>query len=171
MAAPFQWTDARDRQLRDLAAKGTSVRGIAAELGTTKSTVDRRIQRLGIVLDRSSTEAATRANATDAKARRARLLVSVYDELEALAEDLKRARTEHQWKTILKGEGGVEHTRTLDFVPIRDRRDAADTISRLHVVAHRIETQDHGGAQHVVGLLQQTAAALGLTDGQDAGDA
>lgn len=164
MAAAFQWTDHLDQQLRDLAAKGRSVRDIAGEMGLSKSTIDRRIQKLGIVLDRSMTEAATRANQTDAKARRAALQLGLLEDAEKLRQQL--------WQPArIFSFGGRDNTyeeRTVEKPPFADQLKIMQATGAAVDRALKLDDHDSGASsEQVVGLLQATAAALGLTDTQD----
>ncbi|MER7070957.1 hypothetical protein [Terrabacter sp. NPDC000476] len=163
MAAAFPWTDALDLQLRTLAANGRSVRDIAAEIGTTKSTIDRRLRHLGIVLDRSATEAATRANTTDAKSRRMRLHLALLDDAEKLRQQM--------WEpAVVFNFGGKDNTyeeRTLDKPPFADQLKIMQATGIAIDRSLKLDLHDAGGSQAVIGLLQQTAAALGIHDDTD----
>ncbi|WP_076260854.1 helix-turn-helix domain-containing protein [Intrasporangium flavum] len=163
MAAPFPWTDGLDQQLRDLAAAGRSVRDIATEIGTTKSTIDRRLRALGITLDRSSTEAATKANTLDAKARRAKLQL-------ALLEDAERLRAQAWQPTIAFNFGGKDNTyneHQLDQPTFADQLKIMQATGIAIDRALKLDLHDAGGSTAVIGLLQQTAAALGIHDETD----
>ncbi|NUO58985.1 MAG: helix-turn-helix domain-containing protein [Hamadaea sp.] len=163
MPAPFPWTDALDQQLRDLAAAGRSVRDIAADIGTTKSTIDRRLKHLGISLDRSSTEAATKANMADAKSRRAALQL-------ALLEDAERLRAQMWSSAVVFNFGGKDNTyeeRTLDKPPFADQLKIMQATGIAIDRSLKLDLHDSGGSTTVIGLLQQTAAALGIHDDAD----
>ncbi|WP_343993052.1 hypothetical protein [Terrabacter terrae] len=161
--AAFPWTNELDTLLRDLAATGRSVRDIAAEIGTTKSTIDRRLRALGITLDRSSTEAATKANTLDAKARRSRLQL-------ALLEDAERLRAQMWQPATVFNFGGKDNTyeeRTLDKPPFADQLKIMQATGIAVDRSLKLDLHDSGGSTAVIGLLQQTAAALGIHDDAD----
>lgn len=164
MTAPFPWTDELDALLRTLAATGTSVRDMAEKVGTTKSTVDRRLKHLGIELDRSSTEAATKANATDAKSRRARLQLALLDDAERLRAQI------WQSSDYAQAVGGME-AQVMRWT--MDEPIPADKLKLMQATgvaidrALKLDLHDAGGSQAVIGLLQQTAAALGIHDDAD----
>lgn len=165
MASPFDWTPERDQLLRDLAATGTSVRAMAAKIGCSKSVIDRRLKHLGITLDRSMTAAATEANALDAKARRARLQRDLLEDAEKLREQL--------WQPALVFNfGGKDNTyeqRELDKPTFTDQLKIVQAVGVAVDRSLKLDLHDSGaGAEKVVGLLQATAAALGLTDHTDA---
>lgn len=162
--AAFPWTDQLDQQLRDLAADGTPIRQMAERLGTSKSVVDRRLKTLGVTLDRSRTEAATRAHTLDAKARRAALQLSLLGDAERLRQQL--------WQpTIAFNFGGKDNTyneHQLDKPPFADQLKIMQATGIAVDRSLKLADHDDGtGAAQVVGLLQQTAAALGLTDDGD----
>jgi len=163
MAAPFPWTDELDALLRALAATGTSVRDMAEKVGTNKSTVDRRLRALGITLDRSHTEAATKANTLDAKARRSRL------QLELLA-DAERLREQMWSPAVVFNFGGKDNTyeeRTLEKPPFADQLKIMQATGIAIDRSLKLDLHDSGGSTAVIGLLQQTAAALGIHDDTD----
>lgn len=157
------WTEAELQTLRERNAAGDSLTAIARDLGVTKPVLSRKAAALGLTWDRSRTEKATAAKVVDAKARRATILGRLYGEAEAVLDDLEAGRAGKGWNTIIRGEYGIENTRSLDFIPIRDRRDASDTLSRVLVQATRLEQVDNGTADAVKGLLGGLADQLGLT--------
>ena len=163
MAAPFPWTDELDALLRALAATGTSVRDMAAKTGASKSVVDRRLKHLGIELDRSSTEAATKANTLDAKSRRAALQL-------ALLQDAERLRAQIWEPATVFNFGGKDNTyeeRTLDKPPFADQLKIMQATGIAIDRSLKLDLHDSGGSTAVIGLLQQTAAALGIHDDAD----
>ncbi|GMA22273.1 hypothetical protein GCM10025864_44990 [Luteimicrobium album] len=102
MPAARPWTAADDQHLRDLAAAGHSVRDMAAELDRSKTAVGRRMQHLGILVDRTATLAATTANVTDARGRRAALELALLEDAERLRSQLWRPHLYWDW-------GGKDH--------------------------------------------------------------
>lgn len=161
---PFDWTQDRDQKLRELAAAGTSVRAMAEEVGTSKSAVDRRLKHLGVTIDRSATAAASQANALDAKARRARLAL-------VLLEDAERMREQLWQPCVAFNFGGRDNTyneHPLARPVFADQLKIMQTVGAAVDRALKLDLHDAAaGAAQVVGLLQATAASLGLTDQQD----
>lgn len=164
MPAPRQWTTDEDQLLRDLAAAGRSVRDMAAELGTTKSTVARRMQRLGIQVDRTATIAATEANTLDAKARRAQLEV-------ALLGDAERLRTQLWQPHEYIDHGGK------DYVQVRWTQDEPSPTDKLKLMqaagvaldrSLKLAVHDaDGGHTEAVSMLGDIAAAIHAAAAQD----
>lgn len=165
---PREWTPVEEQLITERHAAGASLHSIAKELGVAKPVLSRKAAKMGLTWDRSQTAAATRAHAVDAKARRLAIIHRMYDEVEAILDAVEAGRDGRGWRTILKSQHGAEETETLDFIPSRDRRDAADTISRYTDRALRLEQVDTGGADAVRGLLGGIAEQLGLTGGDDA---
>lgn len=81
---------------------------------------------------------ATEAIRIDNAARRASIVERQYKRIEAILARLEAAT----FKTILKGESGVDETHQLDFVPTTDERNLADAMSRLAVSATKLEAVD-----------------------------
>jgi transposase-like protein len=90
-------SDSQRLRLCELAEGGSSVRGIAAELGCAPSTVTRAAKGLGVVFDRSATEAATAARVADAQARRAVLASRLLDLADAELDRLARPYRVHSF--------------------------------------------------------------------------
>lgn len=158
------WTDADTEQLLDLHRKGMSLHAIAQEMKRGKATISRRAREAGLDFDRAQTAKAAEAVSVDNKARRVKIVSRMYDRMEHLQDRLEAPT----FKAILKGSFGVEETRTLAFVPDMAERNIADTLSRYAVTAAKLEAIDAtSGAEVIVGLLQQTAAALGIHDESD----
>jgi hypothetical protein len=165
MAAPRPWMPAEEVELRERHAAGESLHSIAKVMGRSKPVLSRHAKSMGLTWDRSQTAAATVAHVVDAKARRAVLELRALARVEALYDRLDAPT----FKTITRGVGGEELHATLDYVPARDERDLAVTI-RTHLDASlRINAHEAAGAgaTAVIGILQQTAAALGITDYAD----
>lgn len=158
MAAPVPWTDAEDQQLRELAASGnTSIRKMAVALDRHQSSVKRRLDKLGIHLDRTQTAAATTAKVIDAKARRAALEL-------ALLEDAEEMRRRMFAKTTVYNFGGKDNTHNeheVDEPPHADKlklmQAAGIAIDRsLKIAEHDADT----AITEAVGALDQIADAL-----------
>lgn len=162
------WTPAEEAELRRRNGAGESLHSIAKTMGVSKPVLSRKAKLMGLTWDRSQTSAATAAHVVDAKARRFGIIHRMYDEVEAILTAVEAGRCGKGWDTILKGDHGLEERQTLPFIPWRDRRDAADTVGRYTDRAVRLEQVDsNNGAAAIVGLLQETAAALGIVDDAD----
>lgn len=158
------WTDEEDQAIRDGHAAGKSLTATAKGMGVAKAVVSRRAAVLGLDWDRTRTAVATHARGIDAKARRADLQLRALARAEALYARLEAPT----FTAIMRAAYGEEVLRELDHVPAREERDIAATI-RTHLDASlRLDAHDSaGGATAVIGILQQTAAALGLADDND----
>jgi hypothetical protein len=153
-----EWTDAEDQILRDLAAAGKPISAMVAALDDRhKSSVKRRLDRLGIHGDRSQTMAATQAKVIDAKARRAALEVKLLEDAEKLREQI--------WApTLVYNFGGKDNTyeeRHLDEPPHADKLKLMQAIGVA--VDRSLKISDHDadtGVTEAVGALDQIAEAL-----------
>lgn len=168
MPAARQWTPAELDRMRTLAAAGTPLRKIASELGTSASTVQRKLAALGVEVDRSRTEAATQAFATDAKARRARLEVALLDDAERLRAQVWQPHLYFEW-------GGKDH----EYAEKRtDEPNPTDKLKLLQAAGVAIDRslkiaehdRDTGTAEAVGALdaieqaIREAAAQLGPLD-------
>lgn len=157
MAAPVPWTDAEDQQLRDLAAAGVSIRKMATAVDRHQSSVKRRLDRLGIHLDRTQTAAATQAKVLDARARRAALEVQLLESAERLHEQVWQEHTYFDW-------GGKDHDFDTHTVPEPTPTDKLKLMQAIGVAVDRslkISVHDADtGVTEAVGALDQIAEAL-----------
>jgi hypothetical protein len=158
------WTDADDARLHELHAQGATLTAIAKALDRSKDTISKKAAAAGLGFDRSRTDAATKALVVDAKSRRAALQLRHLTRAEHLFDRLEAAT----FHTLTRGGGGSEETSELRYVPPRDERDLALTIKAHEEASLRLDLHDaNANATVVIGLLQQTAAALGITDHDD----
>lgn len=167
MPDPTPWDDDRNDRLRAMAADGASVRAMAAEMGCSPSTLQRHLNGLGIRGggDRSQTIAATQAKVIDAKARRADLALRFLAEAHAELDELHKPHLAYSFG----GKDNVYTEHPFDRPPVEARERimrTAGTAALRHVDLVKFDADQ--GATVVIGLLQQTAAALGLTDATDA---
>ena len=170
-----RWTPAEVDRFKALHADGASLHSIARELDRSKGVVSRKASELGLSFARDRTAAAAQSRVVDGKARRA---AAVLAELEILEAEQARVLRVHRgepgaaWQTVLRGEGGAESVRELDFVPARDAREATNARAGSATIIDRL-TDDSGGAEQVRGLLGGLADALGLrtTDSDSDGTA
>ena len=164
MAEPAPWTSDLEARLRALHAEGKSLTACARELGLTKPRLSRKAADLGLDWDRSQTQAATAAHIADGKARRARLQLALLEDAERLREQLWAPATVFNF-------GGKDNTyeeRVLDKPPFADQLKNMQATGVAIDRSLKLDVHDSGaGATVVVGLLQLSAAALGLNDGDD----
>jgi hypothetical protein len=164
MAAARSWTDTDDTQLRALHADGKTLHAIAGIMGRSKSTVSREAKRLGLPWDRANTAAATEAKVADARARRANLQLG-------LLEDAEKLRTQVWAPTMAFNFGGKDNTyneHQLDQPTFADQLKIMQAVGIAVDRSLKLDLHDSGAnTAAVVGLLQRTAAALGLTDHDD----
>ena len=162
MATPRPWTADDTATLHTLHGEGKSLTAIAKEMGRSKAMVSRYAEKANLTWDRTKTQAATKAHQADAASRRAALQVGLLDDIEKLRGELFAPCTVHSFggRDNTYAEHHVEQPPFADQLKIMQAVGAA--IDR-HV---RLAEHDAGaGTGQVVGLLQQTAAALGITDG------
>jgi hypothetical protein len=155
-AAP--WTDTDDAHLADLHAADTPTRAMAATLGRTRSSVDRRLRHLGLgATTRLGTMAATAANVTDAKARRSKL------ELELLA-DAERLRLQMFAPTVAFNFGGKDNTYAEKALTQPTFADQLKIMQAATIaVAHSLKIADHdvdAGVAEAVGMLDAVFAGI-----------
>lgn len=162
MPAPNPWTAADDQRLTVLHGEGRSLHSIAAEMTRSKHTISRKAAALGLTWDRTATAKAAEAVVVDNRKRRGAIVTRLYAQAEAELAGLEQAS--QGWRTILKGEYGLESGVTLTFAPSRDRRDVADILSRHLTAAAKLEAIDaSAGVDTERSLLAQLGQALGVT--------
>lgn len=164
MGTPRPWTDAESDTLRQLHAQGKSLTEAAKIMGRGKATLSNKSPALGINWDRTQTAAATEAKVEDARSRRATLQLG-------LLADAERLRTQVWAPTMAFNFGGKDNTyeeHQLDQPTFSDQLKIMQAVSIAIDRSLKLDLHDSGeGNAHVVGLLQRTAAALGLTDHTD----
>lgn len=164
MAAPA-WTPDEDRTLQELAAQGLSMNEIARRMARSKGAISKHSGALGITWDRTRTQEATKAHVLDAKARRARLQDALLCDAERMREQLWRPAVIHSFG----GRDNVHNSIDVDEPVFADKLNIMRAVGLAVDKSVRLAEYDSGaGAEKVVGLLQATAAALGLTDTTDA---
>lgn len=131
------WTDTEDATLRELAGQGVPQREIGRRLDRSPGAVAARAAKLGVRSDRTVTAAATQANILDAKARRARLELT-------LLEDAERLRAQVWQPHEYIDHGGKE------FVEVRWTQDQPTPTDKLKLmqaatiaVRHSLEIGKH----------------------------
>jgi hypothetical protein len=157
----YPWTPEQEQTIRDGNAAGRSLTSIAAELGVTKRNLSTHSARLGLTWDRSRTHVATAAKVADAKGRRAALQLNLLEDAERLREQLWRPSLAYNF-------GGKDNTYAEHQLPEPAFADKLKIMQAVGIAVDRslkLDVHDSGaGAGVVIGLLQQTAAALGIRD-------
>lgn len=123
-------------QVATLHAAGHGRNEIARRTGVGAGTVTKIIHELGGSFDRDpGVIAGTAAQQVDLKARRLALQSRIIARAEAIMDRLEAPT----FQTVLRGEGGAENARTLDFVPARDEKDLLWAVGSCMTVDERIE--------------------------------
>lgn len=151
-------TDSQRAQVLALHAKGTGRNEIAAKAGISTGSVTKIVHAAGHSFDRTKTATAVAARQVDLADRRTRIIDRMYSRTEALLDRLEA----DTFDTILKASFGEEIASRLAFVPARDVRDLASSISQLASQAARLEAVGSPEAEKVKGLLGDIADQLGL---------
>ncbi|GMA31590.1 hypothetical protein [Litorihabitans aurantiacus] len=164
MPAARTWTADDDATLTALHDDGATLTAAARQMGRGKATVSKHAARLGLTWDRTATAAATEAKVLDAKGRRAQLQLDLLADAERLREQL--------WEpTVAFNFGGKDNTYAetrLDQPTFADKLKIVQATGIAIDRSLKLDLHDSAaGATAVVGLLQQTAAALGITDHDD----
>jgi hypothetical protein len=165
MAAPRRVTQAERDEILRLHAAGKSRNDIMRATGRSAHIVTKTVKDAGLSFDRTGqVAAATAARQADNKARRAQLVSRLYDRAEEFLEQVDKPH-------VVFNFGGKDNTyeeRTLDRPPTPDIRNLIQSASIALQRAADLEAIDADtGAHAVIGLLQQTAAALGIVDAPD----
>lgn len=139
-ATSRDWTEHELQTLRDSHAAGRSLTSIATELGRPKSSVSDVARELGLTWDTTGTEKATKARKAHCADLRTRALERAYNRVHHLYDRLEA----EEFRTVMRGEYGTEHTELLDFVPPNDEKTIAQAIGAHMTTAKRIEDVDSG---------------------------
>lgn len=125
---------------------------VQAQLDIPKGTVSRWAQAAGVGTVRNHRmREAVAAASLDAKARRQRIVENQM----AITERLQAQTLAPRWKTLVRGEGGAEHTETLDYVPGRDAKDMLSALNSSSTIIARLDEQvtEHDDAKSVLADL------------------
>ena len=153
-------TDEDRKAVRELHAEGLPRNEIARRLNRSGRTISAIAVDLGLTFDRAGTEAATRARAADAKARRADLIDRALTRAEALFDRLEAADVEG-YRFTATTVRGIE-SETLDHVPGSEERALASAAGQYLAQAAKLEALDAGsGHDEDRGILAGIAHALG----------
>jgi hypothetical protein len=151
------YTPEEDEILRAGNAAGESLNTLAKRLGRAPSSVSSHSKLMvpPVLWDRSKTEAAVRAHAADAKARRLALQDRALGQAEKGYDVLEAGK----YKRIFKGQYGTESIQEIDFIPPNERRDLAASIAQHVAVSARLAAVDEdprvGAGRSMLGKLAE----------------
>jgi hypothetical protein len=134
MAAGEPLSDDEKTEIKRLHGEGHTLRQIADALDRAPSTISRNAETLGLTFDRSQTEAATKAHAIDAAARRAEIVDRLYRRAEF---NLSRLEADAYSYSDRIATGIV--TEILDHVPANEERNLVTAISTALSTAAKLE--------------------------------
>lgn len=155
----IDWTPEMDAKLQEWATgrPPVPIGKQASTLSVSRASIAKRRKQLGITSDYAPTKAANEARSITAAERRATLEHRHLDRIEHLMNRLEA----DGWKTILRGEMGVEEPQTLTFVPPRDEKDIAATLTQHWGALERIRRMDtNNGTSEAVSMLGGIAQAI-----------
>lgn len=125
---------------------------VEEQLDIPKGTISYWATKAGVKTVRiARTREATEAASLDAKARRQRIVENQH----LITEKLQAQFLSPRWKTLVRGEGGAEHTETLDYVPGRDAKDMLSALNSSSTIIARLDEQvtEHDDAKSVLADL------------------
>jgi len=152
----------------ELHAKGLGRNDIARQSGISEGTVGNIARDLGLTFDRAAVCApATEAKRQDNAALRAQLIDRLYREANRKLTQLESEKVE-LWPTLARGEGGVEETQRLSYIPARDYSQVSQSVGYLVSHAARLESIDNPAGAAATSLLQALAERIGVQDAPNA---
>ena len=167
-----KWTPDEDERLRQLVKDGASNGQAAKALGRPRSTTHDRAKRLGLSFDRSQPRKAVESHVQDARARRAALALKELEIIERSAQLHLDGLDGNGWRTLIRGEGGSEHSTTLDFIPAKDASLAAQARNTSASIIARLDDRatEHDTAKSVVAQLFDQLEVVVKTADEDTGE-
>jgi hypothetical protein len=151
-------------RVRSLHAEGLGRNEIARRTGFALGHVTKLCQEMGLSFDRALTVApATEAKRQDNAKLRADLIDRLYREANRKLTQLESERVE-LWPTLARGEGGVEETKRLSYIPARDYSQVSQSVGYLVSHASRLESVDNPAGAAATSLLQALADRIGVRD-------
>lgn len=165
-------TDRTDPSVRtivaELHAKGLGRNDISRHSGIPAGTVSSIARDLGLTFDRAAVCApATEAKRQDNAVLRGQLIDRLYREANRKLTQLESEKTE-RWPTLVRGEGGIEETRRLDYIPAKDYAQVSQSVGYLVTHAARLESIDNPAGAAATSLLQALAERIGVQDAPNA---
>ncbi|MFC9934594.1 transposase [Glutamicibacter sp. NPDC127525] len=158
MGAPRKYTDKqRQEALHLYEQEGPTA--VAQKLGIPKGTVAQWAKQTGTQTVRNERTAhATEAVMVDNKLRRQNIAARLYDQAEMTLDVLEAP----SFQTLKRGEGGAEHSATLDFIPSAERRTLVQTVQIALKTTHEIDARDNdNGMTAGKSMLEKLAEQLG----------
>lgn len=156
-------SDSRARLVAEHHAKGLGRNEIARATGIPAATVTVIARALGLSFERTATAAAVEAKRQDNAVLRGQLIDRLYREANRKLTQLESEKAE-RWPTLVRGEGGIEETRRLDYIPAKDYAQVSQSVGYLVTHAARLEAVDNPAGQAAVSLLSSLAAQFGVKD-------
>ena len=149
------------RRAVELHEKGWGRNHIGRQLGIAPATVSVYLNAVGATyVDDERLHKLHKAAADSAKLKRENLREDMY--ITALDQAARLAAGSTTWRTVMRGERGVESAEQLSYIPARDLQQAANGVRVLVETIARLEQMESPGAAHATGLLSGLAAQLGL---------
>lgn len=132
-------SEKRDAVLAAIRVGGKSLNQIAKDCGVAKATVSKIAKESGLTdaFDRTRTEAATRAHAIDARARREQLKLDLLGDAKRLRE-----RAWDEYEVIVDSRTDGPTTMKLDLPPLQDVRAAYAAIGIAIDKSMRLDQYD-----------------------------
>ncbi|GAA3705467.1 hypothetical protein GCM10023081_46880 [Arthrobacter ginkgonis] len=159
MAPRRTYTDTERTHVLDLHAKGVTRNAIMRETGYSARFISDTVADAGLTFARGAeVAAATQAKQIDNKARRATIIGRLYAQAEAVLDRLEQPT---RYKTMVKGEKGVDIETVLDFIPPGDRRNELTSVGislDKAVALEKIDTDN--GAGQALSMLDRLAEQL-----------
>ncbi|NAE18265.1 helix-turn-helix domain-containing protein [Enterococcus hirae] len=156
-------TDGERQRVVALHGEGKGRNEIARDLGRAPATITKIAHELDLSFDRHDTgdlAEARRTRSADLKERRQRIQEKMLVQAEGLLDELAAGT----WQTILRGSEGREEETILDFVPVRDRKDAVWAVGTYLANDERLERANGDSgvetAKSVVGTLMEGLRTL-----------
>lgn len=158
------WTKTDAARLAELHGQGKSLHSIAKTMDRAKGTLSRKAKEAGLIWDRAQVNAATEAKVRDAAGRRANLQLLLLDDVEKLRLELFAPYLAFNFG----GKDNTYNEHHLDKPPVADQLKIMQAVGAGIDRHIKLAEHDAGtGTGQIVGLLQQTAAALGIDDKAD----
>ena len=131
---------------------------VEKQLGIPKNTVASWAKASKVRTVRTvRTQHAVEAVQVDNKLRRQNIAARLYGQAEVMLTDLEAPT----FRTLVRGEGGAEYERTLDFIPSGERRTLIQATGAALKTTQELEQRDQDGGQTAaVSMLDKLAKQL-----------
>lgn len=157
--AAFRYTDTDRQRVLTLHGEGRGRNDIARDTGYSTKFISETVHKEGKSFARTEqVQAATAAKTIDNKSRRVAIIARLYGQAEAVLDRLENPAT---YKTITKGEKGLEIVETLDFIPPTDRRNELTSVGISLDKAITLEKVDgDNGTERAESMLDKLSADM-----------